>query len=167
MTQQERLGLARELTGRLLARHGEGALVAVGVHGPAARGGAGDEAFLAAAGYDLVQLLSWEARARAAELRGDLAATATAVKESAVLAALVVGLLARTPYRDLAHALRATATTGAVPGSFTADYRRLLDPAAAPATQVLALGRATAALAAAARDAGVPFEAADLDAFLG
>ncbi|HYY80235.1 MAG TPA: hypothetical protein VFD04_13785 [Actinomycetes bacterium] len=253
MTQQERLGLARELTGRLLARHGEGALVAVGVHGPAARGEdgdgcdldlavvtagaevavpdrlllyrgtvvdlatitadayleeagqigpawplaadqylhqlalhdpgdffhklrhvheaaveqAGDEAFLAAAGYDLVQLLSWEARARAAELRGDLAATATAVKESAVLAALVVGLLARTPYRDLAHALRATATTGAVPGGFTADYRRLLDPAAAPATQVLALGRATAALAAAARDAGVPFEAADLDAFLG
>src|SRR5918996_3536729 len=53
---------------------------------------AGAEVFAAAAGFDLVQLLSWEATAQAAELAGDVATTLVAVKESAVLAALVVGL---------------------------------------------------------------------------
>src|ERR671921_3039946 len=72
---------------------------------------AGPEVFAAAAGFDLVQLLSWEARARAAELAGDLLTTGVAVKESAILAALVVGLHTRTAYRNTAHALHATATT--------------------------------------------------------
>jgi predicted nucleotidyltransferase len=252
VTHEERLELARELTRRLLARHGEGALVAVGVHGSVARGDdhdgsdldlavvtagpevqapdrflayqgtvvdlatitadayleeagtigpawplaadqyvhqlalhdpggffhklrhvhetaveqAGADAFLAAAGYDLVQLLAWQAKAEDAERAGDLPGTLVAVKEAAVLAALVVGLLARTPYRNLGHALRATAAAGALPGGFAAAYRVLLDPAAPPAAQVLALGRAGAALAGVARERGVPFEAADLDAFL-
>jgi predicted nucleotidyltransferase len=252
VTHDERLELARELTRRLLARHGEGALVAVGVHGSVARGDDGDgsdldiavvtagpqvevpdrflayqgtvvdlatitadayleeagvigpawplaadqylnqlalhdpggffhklrhvheaaveqagpEPFLAAAGYDLVQLLAFQAKAEAAELTGDLPGALVAVKQAAVLAALVVGLLARTPYRNLADALRATAATTAVPGGFAAAYRTLLDPAAPPAAQVLALGRASAALAAEARARGVPFEAADLDAFV-
>src|SRR5919106_6539315 len=102
---------------------------------------AGAEVFAAAAGFDLVQLLSWEATAQAAELAGDVATTLVAVKESAVLAALVVGLHTRTAYRDLAHALHATAATGAAGPGFAEAYRRLLDPTAEPAVQVLALGR--------------------------
>jgi hypothetical protein len=60
---------------------------------------AGPEVFAAAAGVDLVQLLSWDATARAAELAGDLLTTQVAVKEAAVLAALVIGLHTRTPPR--------------------------------------------------------------------
>ena len=250
MTHEQRLALARELTARLLAAHGDQALVAVGLLGAVARGDDGEDsdldvavitagpdvqvaerllryrdtvvdvsaipaasyleeagqigpawplaadqyvnhlplhdpdgffhklrhvheaaveqappaAFLAAAGHDLAQLLSWEARARAA-LAADPAAAAVAVKEAAVLAALAVGLLTRTAYRDLAHALRSTAATEAVPGGFAAAYRALLDPATGVAAQVEQLGRATGELAALARDRGVPFEAADLDAF--
>jgi hypothetical protein len=127
---------------------------------------AGPEAFAAAAGYDLVRLLSWEATARAAELAGDLATTLVAVKEAAVLAALVVGLHTRTAYRNLAHALAATAATGAAGPDFAEAYRRLLDPTAEPAVQVLALGRVRDALLALAGREGIPFEAADPDAFL-
>jgi hypothetical protein len=122
--------------------------------------------FLAAAGFDLVQLLSWEAKARAAELAGDLPTTQVAVKEAAVLAALVVGLHTRTAYRNLTHALHATAVTEVAGPGFAEAYRRLLDPTVEPAVQVLALGRARDALLALAGRAGIPFEAADLDAFL-
>jgi hypothetical protein len=248
----ERVELARELTGRLLGRHGQAAIVAVGVHGAAARGDDGEEAdlelavvtagpevevpdrflrhrgtvvaldaiaadayleeagqigpawplaadqylnqlalhdpggffhklkhvheaaveqspaevFRAAAGYDLVQLISWEAKALAAELAGDLATTAVAVKEAAVLAALVIGLHTRTAYPDLAHALAATAASTAAGAGFAEAYRRLLDPTVEPALQVLALGRARDALVALAAREGIPFEAAGLDAFL-
>jgi predicted nucleotidyltransferase len=248
----ERVQLAGELTQRLLDRHGPAAIVAVGVHGPVARGDDGEESdldlavatagpevqvpdqhlrhrgtvvdlsaipadayleeagqigpawplaadqylthlavhdpggffhklkhvheaaveeasaetFLAAAGFDLVQLLSWEAKARAAELAGDLLTTQVAVKETAVLAALVVGLQTRTAYRNLTHALHATAATQAVGPGFAEAYRRLLDPTVEPAVQVLALGRARDALLAFADRQGIPFEAADLDAFL-
>jgi predicted nucleotidyltransferase len=124
------------------------------------------EVFLAAAGFDLVQLLSWEATARAAELAGDLPTTQVAVKEAAVLAALVVGLHTRTAYRNLTHALHATAVTQAAGSGFAEAYRRLLDPTVEPAVQVLALGRARDALLALAGREGIPFEAADLDAFL-
>ena len=127
---------------------------------------AGPEVFAAAAGTDLVQLLSWEATARAAELAGDLPTTLLAVKEAAVLAALVVGLLTRTAYRNLPHALHATAATGAAGPAFGADYRRLLDPTADPAVQVLALGRVREALLALADREQVPYQAAGLDAFL-
>jgi Nucleotidyltransferase domain len=127
---------------------------------------AGPEVFAAAAGYDLVQLLSWDATARAAELAGDLLTTQLAVKEAAVLAALVVGLQTRTAYRNLAHAVAATAATGAAGPGFAEAYRRLLDPTAEPAVQVLALGRARDALVALAAREGIPFEAGDLDAFL-
>ena len=227
MTHEERVELARDLTGRLLRRHGEDAIVAVGLHGSVARGDdreesdldiavvtAGPEvevadrllryrgtvvelgaitadayleeaghigpawplaadqyvnhlalhdpgeffhklrhvheaaveqsppaAFRAAAGYDLVQLVSWEGKARDAELAGDLAVASLAVKEAAVLAMLVVGLHTRTAYRNLAHAVRATAVTEAAGPGFPAAYRRLLDPTVEPAGQVLALGR--------------------------
>jgi hypothetical protein len=252
MTHEERLALARELTGALLRRHGREAIVAVGVHGPAARGDDGEgagldlavitaapevevpdrylrhrgvvvdlaaitadayleeaghigpawplaadqyvnhlalhdpgeffhklrhvheaaveqsppEAFRAAAGYDLVQLLSWEPRAREAELAGDLAIAGLAVREAAVLAALVVGLHTRTAYRDLAHAVRATAATEVAGPGFPAAYRRLLDPTVEPAGQVLALGRVLAALLELAEREGIPFEADELGAFL-
>ena len=79
---------------------------------------AGPEVFAAAAGVDLVQLLSWDAKARAAELAGDLPTTLLAVKEAAVLAALVVGLHTRTAYRNLPHALHATAATEAAGPAF-------------------------------------------------
>ena len=124
------------------------------------------EVFLAAAGFDLVQLLSWEARARGAELAGDLLTTQVAVKEAAVLAALVIGLHTRTAYRNLTHALHATAVTEVAGTGFSEAYRRLLDPTVEPAFQVLALGRARDALLAFAGRQGIPFEAADLDAFL-
>jgi hypothetical protein len=127
---------------------------------------AGPEVFAAAAGVDLVQLLSWEATARAAELAGDLLTTQVAVKEAAVLAALVVGLHTRTAYRGTSHALHATAATQAAGPGFAEAYRRLLDPTAEPAVQVLALGRARDALLALADREGIPYQAADLDAFL-
>ena len=78
---------------------------------------------------------------RAAELAGDLPTTLLAVKEAAVLAALVVGLQTRTAYRNLPNALHTTAATGAAGPGFGEAYRRLLDPTADPAVQVLALGR--------------------------
>jgi hypothetical protein len=252
VTHEERVELARELTGALLRRHGTDAIVAVGVHGSVARGDDGEEsdldlavitarpevevpdrflrhrgvvvglgavaadayleeaghigpawplaadqyvnhlvlhdpgeffhrlrhvheaaveqsppeAFRAAAGYDLVQLLSWEAKAREAELAGDLAVASLAVREAAVLAALVVGLHTRTAYRNLAHAVRATAGAEAAGPGFPVAYRRLLDPTVEPAGQVLALGRALAALLELAEREGIPFQADDLDAFL-
>jgi hypothetical protein len=124
------------------------------------------EAFRAAAGYDLVQLLSWEGKARDAELAGDLVVASLAVKEAAVLAMLVVGLHTRTAYRNLAHAVRATAVTEAAGPGFPAAYRRLLDPTVEPAGQVLALGRVLAALLDLAGRDGIPFETDDLDGFL-
>jgi hypothetical protein len=252
MTHQDRLALGRELTARLLDRHGADALRAVGAHGSVAHGDERDEAdldlavvtagpevevadralrhhgvvvdlgvitaeaylheaaqvgptwplaadqyvnhlalhdpgeffhklrhvheaaveqsppeaFRAAAGYDLVQLLSWEAKAREAELAGDLAVASLAVREAAVLAALVVGLHTRTAYRNLAHAVRATAVTEAAGPGFPAAYRRLLDPTVEPAGQVLALGRVLAALLELAGREGIPFETDDLDGFL-
>jgi kanamycin nucleotidyltransferase len=251
MTHEERLALARELTARLLDRHGDG-LVAVGLHGPAARGDerdgtdlelavvtAGTEvevpdrslrhrgvvvdlgaitadaylheatqvgptwplaadqyrhqlalhdpggyfhqlghaheaamkdapeaAFLDAAGFDLVQLLSWEAKARGAELHSDLPGTMLALKEAALLAALVVGLATRTAYRSAAHALTATAFAEDAPPGFAEPYRRLLSPGTDPAGAVISLGRSTDALVAWAGRLGIPFEAEDLDAFL-
>ena len=123
-------------------------------------------AFRAAAGVDLVQLVSWEGKARDAELAGDLAVASLAVKEAAVLAMLVVGLHTRTAYRNLAHAVRATAVTEAAGPGFPAAYRRLLDPTVEPAGQVLALGRVLDALLDLARREGIPFDADDLDAFL-
>jgi predicted nucleotidyltransferase len=252
VTHEERVELARELTAALLRRHGEQAIVAVGVHGSVARGDDGDEsdldlavitarpevevpdrflrhrgtvvdlaaiaadayleeaghigpawplaadqyvnhlalhdpgeffhklrhvheaaveqsppeAFRAAAGYDLVQLVSWEGKARDAELAGDLVVASLAVKEAAVLAMLVVGLHTRTAYRNLAHAVRATAVTEAAGPRFPAAYRRLLDPTVEPAGQVLALGRVLAALLEFAGREGIPFETDDLDGFL-
>jgi predicted nucleotidyltransferase len=124
------------------------------------------EAFRAAAGYDLVQLVSWEGKARDAELAGDLVVASLAVKEAAVLAMLVVGLHTRTAYRNLAHAVRATAVTEAAGPGFPAAYRRLLDPTVEPAGQVLALGRVLAALLDLAGRDGIPFETDDLDGFL-
>ena len=126
---------------------------------------AGPEVFAAAAGVDLVQLLSWDATARAAELAGDLLTTQVAVEEAAVLAALVVGLHTRTAYRGTSHALHATAATEAAGPGFAEAYRRLLDPTAEPAVQVLALGRARDALLALADREGIPYQAADLEAF--
>jgi hypothetical protein len=252
VTNDERLDLAHELTRRLLARHGQEAILAVGLHGPAARGERGDASglavavittaqeveiptrmllhrgmvvdlgaisaedyldeaghigplwplaadqylhqlalhdptgffdklrqshesavassppatFLAAAGYDLAELASWEARARADELAGDLPGAMLAVKEGAVLAALVIGLVRRTPYRDAGHALRATASLTGLPGGFTEQYRRLLAPTIDPASAVLALGRVLGALEELARQAGIPYEAESLDDFL-
>ena len=124
------------------------------------------EAFRAAAGYDLVQLIAWEARAGEAELAGDLAVAALAVKEAAVLAMLVVGLHTRTAYRDLAHAVRATAVTQAAGPRFPGAFRRLLDPTVEPAGQVLALQRVLEALLDLARREGIPFEADELEGFL-
>ena len=127
---------------------------------------AGSEVFAAAAGVDLVQFLSWEARARAAELAGDLLTTQLALKEAAVLAALVVGLQTRTAFRDTAHAVHATAATGAAGPGFPGAYRRLLDPTAEPAVQVLALGRVRDALLGLADREHIPYQADDLGAFL-
>jgi hypothetical protein len=252
VTHDERLQLARELSQRLLARHGTQAILAVGVHGAVARGDDGDasdlhlavvttapgtevasrmlrhrgivvdvgaiaaeeyleeaghigplwplaadqylhhlpvhdptgfldklrqahesavassapETFLAAAGYDLAELASWEARARADELNGDLPGALLAVKEGAVLAALVIGLVGRTPYRDAGHALRAAATATGLPGGFTDQYRRLLAPTIDPASAVLALGRVLDALEELAQREGIPWVAEDLDEFL-
>ena len=127
---------------------------------------AGAEVFAAAAGVDLVQFLSWEARARAAELAGDLLTTQLALKEAAVLAALVVGLQTRTAFRDTAHAVHATAATEAAGPGFPGAYRRLLDPTAEPAVQVLALGRVRDALLGLADREHIPYQADDLEAFL-
>jgi hypothetical protein len=252
VTYDERLDLARELTRRLLARHGQEAILAVGLHGPGVGDDSSDpaeldvavvttgpeveiaartlrhrgtvidlgaiaaedyleeaghigplwplaadqylhqlalhdptgffgtlrqahesavassppEVFLAAAGYDLAELVSWEARARADELNGDLPSALLAVKEAAVLAALVIGLVRRTPYRGAGHALRAAATVSGMPAGFTEHYRRLLSPTIDPASAVLALGRVLHALEELAHQEGILYEADDLDAFL-
>jgi hypothetical protein len=123
------------------------------------------QAFLTAAGFDLAQLAAWEARARADELSGDLPAALLAVKEGAMLAALVIGLVRRTAYRDAGDALKAVATMSDLPEGFTEQYRRLLAPTIDPASAVLALGRVLAALERLGHEQGIPFEAADLDDF--
>jgi hypothetical protein len=123
------------------------------------------QAFLTAAGFDLAQLAAWEARARADELSGDLPAALLAVKEGAMLAALVIGLVRRTAYRDAGDALKAVATMSDLPEGFTEQYRRLLAPTIDPASAVLALGRVLAALERLGHQQGIPFEAADLDDF--
>lgn len=124
------------------------------------------QAFLTAAGYDLAQLAAWEARARADELSGDLPGALLAVKEGAMLAALVVGLVRRTAYRDAGDALKTVATMTDLPDGFTEQYRRLLAPTIDPASAVLALGRVLAALERLAHQEGIPFEAAALDDFV-
>src|ERR671921_265238 len=120
---------------------------------------AGSEVFAAAAGFDLVQLLSWEVKARAAELAGDLLTTGVAVKEAAILAAPGGGLHTRTAHRP-------TPPTGAAGPAFAEAYRRLLAPTAEPAVQVLALGRARDALVALADREQIPYQADGLEAFL-
>ncbi|MFL5882875.1 MAG: hypothetical protein ACJ782_22995, partial [Actinomycetota bacterium] len=82
------------------------------------------------------------------------------------LAALVVGLLTRTAYRNTAHALHATAAAEVAGPAFAEAYRRLLDPTADPAVQVLALGRARDALLALADREAIPYQAEGLEAFL-
>lgn len=124
------------------------------------------EAFLTAAGFNLAQLAAWEARARADELSGDLPGALLAIKEGAMLAALVVGLVRRTAYRDAGDALKAVATMPDLPEAFTEQYRRLLAPTIDPASAVLALGRVLAALERLGHEQGIPFEAADLDDFV-
>ena len=52
------------------------------------------------------------------------------------------------------------------PARFAEAYRRLLDPTAEPAVQVLALGRARDALCALADREAIPYQAAGLDGFL-
>ena len=124
------------------------------------------DTFLTAAGYDLAQMAAWEARARADELAGDLPGALLAVKEAALLAALVIGLIRRIAYRDAGHALKTVATLDDLPEGFTDQYRRLLAPTIDPASAVLALGRVLASLEWLARAEGVPFEADDLGDFL-
>jgi hypothetical protein len=124
------------------------------------------QAFLTAAGYNLAQLAAWEARARADELTGDLPGALLAVKEGAMLAALVVGLVRRTAYRDAGDALKTVATMTDLPDGFTEQYRRLLAPTIDPASAVLALGRVLVALERLAHQEGIPFEAATLDDFV-
>jgi hypothetical protein len=124
------------------------------------------EAFLTAAGFNLAQLAAWEARARADELSGDLPAALLAVKEGAMLAALVVGLVRHTAYRDAGDALKAVATMPDLPEGFTEHYRRLLAPTIDPASAVLALGRVLAALERLGHEHGVRFEATSLDDFV-
>ncbi len=124
------------------------------------------QAFLTAAGFNLAQLAAWEARARADELSGDLPGALLAVKEGAMLAALVVGLVRRTAYGDAGDALKAVATMPDLPEGFAEQYRRLLAPTIDPASAVLALGRVLAALERLGHEQGIPFEAADLDDFV-
>jgi len=83
-----------------------------------------------------------------------------------VLAALVVGLLTRTAWPSTGQALHATAATGVAGPAFAEAYRRLLDPTAEPAVQVLALGRARDALLELADRERVPYQADGLAAFL-
>jgi hypothetical protein len=124
------------------------------------------DAFLTAAGFDLAQLAAWEARARADELSGDLPGALLAIKEGALLAALVVGLVRRTLYRDAGDALKTVATMPDLPEGFTDSYRRLLAPTIDPASAVLALGRVLAALERLAGEHGIPFETDDLGDFV-
>jgi predicted nucleotidyltransferase len=124
------------------------------------------EAFLEAAGYDLVRLLALDAKARAAELYGDVAGALLAVREALVFAALVVGLVTRTPYRNDVHAVRTVAGGAGAPPGLLEPYRRALSPLTDPATAVIALGRVRDALVELARREGIPFEADDPGAFL-
>jgi hypothetical protein len=252
MTREEKLAVAGELTRLLLAAHGEDAIVAVGLHGPVARGDddegsgldlavvtagadvavgdralrhrgivvdlgvitdedylaeaaqigpawplardqyvhqhalhdpagffprlretheravrdAGEEVFRAAAGSDLVQALDLQARARRALERGEPALALFAVREAAVLAALFMGLVARTAYRDLAHALQA-AGTAPVPPGFADTFRLAIAADSDAALAVAALGEALDALAELARRDRIAFEADELQAFVG
>ncbi len=249
MTRDEKLELARALTRRLLAEHGEQAIVAVGVHGALARGDDGDlqlavvtadasvavaeralrhrgvvvdvaaipaaayldeaavigpawplagdqyvhhlplhdptgffhklahvhtttvqetpaETFAAAAGYDLVQAISWVAKARTAQARGDPADAAAAVMQAALFAALALGLATRTSYLDPADALRSAAGLDAAPTGFREPYRTATAPGSDPATAVDAISAAVDALVAMARRDGIAVEADDLEAFL-
>ena len=75
-----------------------------------------------------------------------------------------VGTSARPPGGMVSGA--ATAATEAAGPGFAEAYRRLLDPTAEPAVQVLALGRARDALCALADREGIPYQAPDLEAFL-
>jgi hypothetical protein len=251
MTREEKLETARALTRRLLAAHGEQVIVAVGLHGPVARGDgdegsgldlavvtagaeaavpdrvlrhrgivvdvgaitregylaeaaqigpawplardqyvhqlplhdpsgffptlreaheqavrdAGDEVFHAAAGYDLVQALDLQARARRALERGEPAWALFAVREAAVLAALFMGLVARAAYRDLEHALQA-AGTAPIPPGFADTFRLAIAADSDAALAVAALGEALDALTELARRDQIAFEADELDAFL-
>jgi hypothetical protein len=249
MRNDELLALARELASRLLGKHGEAGVLAVGVHGPVAHGedataldlavvttgpevevperllrhrgvlvdlgvisaedylaeaalvgpawplvvdqyrtmapvydpsdffgklraaheeamtAAQEGAFLAAAGWDLAQALGQQARAEAAESAGDAAAALFAVREGALLAALTLGLLGRSAYRDQRHAL-AVASAAPMPPGFAETFRLAVDPDSDAQLAVAALGEALAALTELARRDGLPFEAADLDDFL-
>jgi hypothetical protein len=134
------------------------------VHEEAVRG-AGDEVFLAAAGYDLAQALGQEAEARRAERLGDATAALFAVRDAAVLTALAVGLMTRTTAPNVREALRGAAASAWPPG-FAEAFRLAIDPASDAALAVAGLGEALDALTELARRDGVPFEADDLDAFL-
>jgi hypothetical protein len=248
VTHDEQLEIGRELARRLLARYGEHAVLAVGLHGPAAHGGggtldlavvtsgpevalddrvlrhrglvvdlgvigepaylqeagqigpawplaadqylhqvalhdpggffhklrhvheeavreAGDEVFRAAAGPDLAHALAEQVRAVQADRAGDTTAALFAVREAAVLAALVIGLVRRRTARDVGELLRAAAASDWPPG-FGPTFQLAVDPASDAPLAVAALGEALEVLTELARRDGIPFEADDLDAFL-
>jgi hypothetical protein len=249
MRNDELLGLARELATRLLAKHGEAGVLAVGVHGPTAHGedgtrldlavvttgpevelperllrhrgvvidlgvitaedylaeaasigpawplaadqyrsmmpvydpseffgklrttheeavaGAPEGTFRAAAGWNLAQALAALAQAEQAEGQGDAAGALLAVREGALLAALTLGLVGRTAYRDARHALR-SASAAPMPPGFADTLQLALDPTSDAHLAVAALSEALAALSELARRDGLPFEAEELDDFL-
>jgi hypothetical protein len=82
-----------------------------------------------------------------------------------VLAALAVGLVTRTTARDLAALVRSAAASTWPPG-FAETFGLAIDPASDPALAAAALGEALDVLTELARRDGIPFETADLDAFL-
>jgi hypothetical protein len=126
---------------------------------------AGPEVFRAAAGYNLVQALDQEARARRAEAAGDAVAALFAVREAAVLAALTVGLVARTTWASVPEALRGAAGI-AIPPGFGETFRLAIAADSDAALAVAAMGEALDALTELARRDGIPFEANSLDDFL-
>lgn len=124
-----------------------------------------DEVFLEAAGYDLVQGFSQEAKARRALARGDGSGALFAVREGALLAACALGLIARTPYHGAAAALTAAAGARMPPG-FAETFRLATAVDSDPELAVSGLGEALATLAELARRDGVPFEATGAADFL-
>jgi hypothetical protein len=126
---------------------------------------AGPEVFRAAAGYNLAQALDQQARARRAEHDGDAGAALFAVREAAVLAALTVGLVARTTWASVPEALRGAAGV-AIPPGFGETFRLAIAADSDAALAVAAMGEALDALMELARRDGIPFEAAGLDDFL-
>lgn len=124
-----------------------------------------DQVFLEAAGYDLVQGFSQEAKARRALAAGDGAAALFEVREGALLAACTLGLLARSAYPGAAAALAAAAGARMPPG-FGDTFRLAVAPDSDPELAVSALGEALAALAELARRDEVVFEAAGPEDFL-